>query len=271
MARATPAGAVGNYLRKYHFAPRYRPDQAVGLTTPDGVRLVGHRLEGPPDARCTVVLIHGFTNWSRTPAIHAFAHLLARRVHVVVPDLRGHGRSEGMCSFGRNEPLDVEAAVGAARPDLPVVTIGVSMGGAAVLLHAAAFGGVAGAVAVSAPAYFGDLGTPGSDRVNRWMSTWHGRLVLTRLLRTRVAECDGFPSAGDNPPPDGPCFVVVAHDHDDWYFPPEHAERIYEWAPEPKELWWYDGAGHGTDLLTTAFADRLLPLIEARLPRPPSA
>jgi hypothetical protein len=42
------------------------------------------------------------------------------------------------------------------------------------------------------------------------------------------------------------------------YFGPEHAERIYEWAGEPKELWWYADAGHGTDLLNDAFADRLL-------------
>jgi pimeloyl-ACP methyl ester carboxylesterase len=268
MARTTPAGAVAQYLRKYPFAPRYRREQAISLTTADGVRLAGACIEGPPDARCTVVLIHGFTNWSRAPRIHAFAQMMAARTHVIVPDLRGHGRSGGTCTFGRNEPLDVAAAVAAARPGLPVVTVGASLGGAAVLLHAAAFGGVQGTVAVSAPAYWGDLGTVGSNRVQRYITTRSGRLILTRLLRTRIenGDCATIPHAGSVAPPDEPGFFLIAHDPGDWYFGPEHAERIYEWAPEPKEMWWYPGGGHGTDLLTREFADRLLREVDRRFP-----
>ena len=59
------------------------------------MQLAGARLTGPPDAVATIVLAHGFVHSSRTPRIHAFAHLLARRAHVLVPDLRGHGSSGG--------------------------------------------------------------------------------------------------------------------------------------------------------------------------------
>ncbi|HEX2187092.1 MAG TPA: alpha/beta fold hydrolase, partial [Chloroflexota bacterium] len=190
-------GALSCYLRKYLFAPRYGPEQALSLVTADGVRLSGARLQGPPDAFATVVIVHGLVHSSRTPRIHAFAHLLSKSVHVLVPELRGHGGSEGVCTLGHEEPLDVAAAVAAAAPPgLPVVTMGLSLGGVAVLLHAGTFGGVAGTVAVSSPAWWGAWDTPATKRVRRYAMTPAGRMVLARLLRTRIASrCDGVPDA----------------------------------------------------------------------------
>lgn len=265
MARQSPRQAVERYLRQYVVAPRYRREQQLALTTSDGVRLHAWRIDGPADAVCTVVLVHGFANWSRTPAVHAFAHLLARRAHVVVPDLRGHGRSGGACSMGRLEPLDVEAAVNAAPEGLPVVTVGMSLGGAAVALHAGAIGGVAGTVAISAPGTWDWVDRAGSARVRRWVSGRAGRVLLATLLRTRIGPCDGLPDTTGTNGPSGPGFWVIVHDPDDSYFGPEHAQLLYEWAAEPKELWWYPGGGHATDLLSPAFADRLLAELERRL------
>lgn len=266
MARRNPGQAVGTYLRQYVLAPRYRREQRLALVTDDGVRLSAWRIEGPPDATCSIVLVHGFTNWSRSPRVHAFAHLLAERFHVVVPDLRGHGHSEGACSMGRYEPLDVDAAVRAAPAGVPVVTVGVSLGGAVVLIHSGVHGGVAGAVAVSAPAGWSYGGRVGFNRVQRAVSGRTGRLLLAALARTRMGmECEGLPDTATAVRPEPPVFTIVVHDPDDSYFGPEHAERLYEWAPEPKELWWRPGEGHGTDLLTPAFASELGPEITARL------
>jgi len=257
--------ALTRYLRAYVAPPRYRRSQRAAVTTADGVRLNAWCLDGPPGSPCTVVVVHGFVNSSRSPAVHAFAHRLARRVHVVVPDMRGHGRSGGRCSMGRHEPLDVAAAVGLARPGLPVVTVGTSLGGAAVLLHAGTHGGVAGAVSVSAPAW-GELDRVGTHRVRRWVSGRAARAALAVVLRTRVGpDCIYLPEAGEVVAAIAPAFTLVVHDPDDWYFGPEHAEAIHRWARPPKELWWYHGAGHGTDLLTAAFADRLLAEVEGRL------
>lgn len=278
MARATAGRAIAGYLRKYPFAPRYGREQALSLVTEDGVRLSGARLAGPADAPCTVVLVHGFVNWSRTPRVHAFAHLLARHVHVVVPDLRGHGRSKGESTLGFSEPLDVAAAVAAADPDLPVVTVGVSLGGAAVLLHAGAAASVPaadlqpaqrrvdGVVAISAPAWWGVAESPGTKKLVAYLGSRFGRIVLARLLRTRVAaSCAAVPDAGDVVAAIAPAFTLVVHDPEDWYFGSEHAERLFSWAGEPKDLWWLPGAGHGTDLLTPELADRLLAHVARQL------
>lgn len=261
---------VARYLHRYVVPPRYARSQRVSLEAADGVALNAWRLVGPSDARCTIVVVHGFVNSSRTPRVHAFARRLAARAHVVVPDMRGHGRSGGRCSMGRHEPLDVAAAVAAAEPGLPVVTIGMSLGGASVLMQAGTSGGVAGVVAMSAPAW-GELDRVGTHRVRQWVSGRTGRLMLAGLLRTRVGpDCIFLPRAADLVAAIAPAFTIVVHDPEDWYFGPDHAETIYGWAGEPKAMWWYTGVGHGTDLLTPAFTDRLLAELDRRLPPPPA-
>jgi pimeloyl-ACP methyl ester carboxylesterase len=257
---------MANYLRRYVFAPRYRPAERLSLVSLDGTRLSGARLEGPPSAPATVVLVHGFVNSSRTPAVHEFARRLAQEVHVLVPDLRGHGGSAGRCTMGVDEPGDVETVVAAATPGLPVVTVGTSLGGAAVLLHAGRYPGVAGTVAISAPAWSGSFDREGSDRVRRFIGSAYGRMMLGLLLRTRVvSRCEGIPDSSEAVASISPAFTIVMHDPEDGYFGPEHAEQLFEWAREPKDLWWYPGAGHGTDLLTPELAERLLGEIGARL------
>lgn len=258
--------AVSGFVRRYAFVPRYRSEEALSLVTSDGVRLAGARLQGPPDSFATVVLVHGLVHSSRTPRIHAFAHLLADHVHVLVPELRGHGRSGGQCTLGRDEPLDVEAAVVAATPGLPVVTAGISLGGASALLHAGTFGGVAGVVAISAPSRWAAWDTPATERVRRYAMSRAGREVLARVLRTRIAAgLEGVPDSSTVVAAIAPAFTLIVHDPADHYFDESHARTLFEWANEPKDLWLMPGHGHGTDLLTPALADRLVADLRQRL------
>jgi pimeloyl-ACP methyl ester carboxylesterase len=251
--------AVTGWARRYAFVPRYGREEQLSLRTADGVRLAGARLVGPPDAPATIVLVHGLGHSSRTPRVHEFARRLAREVHVVVPELRGHGRSGGKCTLGRDEPLDVAAAVAAAPGDLPVVTMGISLGGASALLHAGTYGGVAGVVAISSPAWWGAWNTPATMRIHRSVQTRTGRELMALLMRTRVAaRIEGVPDASPVVGSIAPAFTLVVHDPADHYFDGEHAEMLYRWARDPKDLWLLPGTGHGTDLLGPALAERLL-------------
>ena len=257
---------VGGFVRRFAFAPRYGREEALHLVTVDGVRLGGARLHGPPDAFATVVLVHGMVQSARTPRIHAFARLLSAHVNVIVPELRGHGRSEGLCTLGRDEPLDVAAAVAAASPDLPVVTVGISLGGASVLLHAGTHRGVAGVVAVSAPARWATWDTPATIRVRRYVESRAGRQVLARVLRTRVVDrLVEVPDASRVVAAIAPAFTLIVHDPGDHYFGEEHARTLLQWACEPKDLWLLPGTGHGTDLLTPALGQRLVADLRRRL------
>jgi pimeloyl-ACP methyl ester carboxylesterase len=231
------------------------------LRTVDGVDISAARVDGPADARAVVVLVHGFLNSSRSPLVYSFAHMLAEQVHVIAPDLRGHGRSGGRVTLGALEPLDVAVAVEAAHdlwPDLPVVTVGTSLGGIAVLRHAGLIGGVAGTVAISAPAWHDPDTREGARRITRLVNSRAARAVAAALLRTRVGLLPPVDDIASVASGIAPAFTIVVHDPDDAYFGEEHARAIYDYASDPRELWLLSDAGHGSDLLTRELADRLL-------------
>lgn len=267
-------GRVARWARKQVIRPGYPVAQHLALVAGDGTSLHAVRLAGPPGAIASVVVVHGITNSSRTPPLHAFAHDLSTWAHVVVPDLRGHGASGGACTLGTAEPLDVAAAVlsaAATAPDVPVVLVGTSLGGIACLLAAASpavrdEAGVAGVFAVSSPA-FRERNLQATARLLGWCNTTPGRLFMRSLLRTRIDP--GWRALDDRVHLGisgiAPAFTIVVHDPADRYFGADHAEALYAAAAEPKNLWWLPGTGHGVDLLTPAFADRVRSEVTARL------
>src|SRR2546421_8808100 len=86
--------------------------EPLEVVTADGVRLRGHSLGAGHDA---LVFCHGFGGSATKPRLVATQRLLAERFTVFAFDLRGHGWSEGTCTFGADEQLDVDAAVRMAR------------------------------------------------------------------------------------------------------------------------------------------------------------
>jgi len=246
----------------------------LALEAADGTPLHAVRLPGPPppgpsDTPCSFVLVHGLANSSRTPGIHRFAHLLAAVAPVVVLDLRGHGASGGRCSFCVHEPLDVDAAVAAARaaaPSLPVVTIGTSLGGSSVLLHAGDFGGVAGAVGVSPAGWSGADDRPGSARAQLVARSSLARAGLRLMTGTRLpGTCAAVPYAEPVVARISPAFTLVIHDVADHYLGPEHAVAIESWAKPPVARWELEGRGHGTELLDAGLAQRIIAHVRASL------
>jgi len=269
MARHT---LINGARRRMHL-PSYGAPELFELRTDDGVRLGVARLQGPPTARLGAVLVHGFALSSRTVRVYAFARRLAERAHVVVPDLRGHGSSGGLCTLTIEETRDVDAAVGSFPPGMPVVTIGISLGGAAVLLHAGSWRArqegrhLLGTVAISAPAWPA-WDTRPTARIRRWVEHPVGRAFMARALGTRVAvPCAAHPDAADIVGAISPAFTLVVHDPADHFFGEEHPQTVHRWANEPRDLWLLPGTGHGADLLDPALADRILDHAEAHLHR----
>jgi pimeloyl-ACP methyl ester carboxylesterase len=269
---ASVAGAgrvVADWAAKYPLAPRWRREERVWLRGDDGTRLFAARLDGPDDAPFAVVLLHGMLNSSRSPKVHAFARRLADDVHVLAPDLRGHGASGGRSTLGLVEPSDIAAAVALAseRWGVPVVTVGTSLGGFVALLHGGLHGGVAGVVAISSPGFWLKADRPGAQRIVRLVDGRPGRALAAMLLRTRLARVPDEEAAIDAAVSAiAPAFTLLVHDADDHFFGPDHAEHLHEVADDPKELWWRPGTGHGIDLLTDDFAGELLTRLRDRVP-----
>ena len=264
---AAASAALARWFHSVVAPPRYKaPARPLRLSAADGTRLHAIVLPGPRDPRRVIVLSHGFTNSSRTPEVHAFAARLARSATVVVVDLRGHGASHGRSTLGHDEPLDVAAALDAARalaPGRAVVAIGISLGGTSSLVAAGRYGGVAAVVALCAPAWR-DRSRPGADRVERWCASTSGRVLVRALSRTRVApRTPPLDDIASSVAAIAPAPVIIVHDPADEFFGPEHATALLDWAREPKELWWAPGAGHGRRMLTNELADRIVARLDA--------
>ncbi|HZA60587.1 MAG TPA: alpha/beta fold hydrolase [Actinomycetota bacterium] len=243
----------------------YRVPTAVfRIGAEDGVELAGARLgSGAP----SLVFCHGFLGWHRKRKVGAFAERLARSFTVYVFDFRGHGESGGVCTYGDCEVFDVDAVVRLARTETggPVATVGISMGGTAVVRHAALRGGVDAVVSISAPASWDGHGSLSFRRLRMLTETRAGR---------RAARWAGYRLTDRWEPPEAPEEVVeriaptplvVVHGIDDHFFDVEEARRLYRRAGEPKRLMLSSRFGHAEDGLTASFADRLTDRIHEML------
>jgi pimeloyl-ACP methyl ester carboxylesterase len=248
------------------------------LVTADAVRLSALHVpvtQPGADGEVAVVLAHGFGGGLHRPALQAVIGALSRRAGVVALDLRGHGRSEGLSTLGDLEVLDVDAAVGWAR-DLgyrEVVTLGFSMGGAAVLRH----GGLTGApapdpvpllpthpsdvvVAVSTGSRWFQLDTRPMRRVHWFVLRPTGRRVARVWPGVRIA------SSGWDPVPAAPAELVdripprpllLVHGDADPYFPARHLDELAAAAGPAAEIWLEPGFGHAEVAMPPALLDRL--------------
>lgn len=244
------------------------PVRAVTLMTSDGVRLCADYLRPGAGHGPAVVLCHGFTQCATRPAIRQVVAALSARVPVLVPDLRGHGRSGGSCTLGDDEVHDIAAAVAEARRQghRRVVTLGVSMGAAIALRHAALAeaGQRPDAVAaVSSPSRWWIRESPAMRRVHWVVEQPHGRLA-GRLVGVRISG--NWYDGGWEVVPASPVEVVdriaptpllLVHGSQDEYFGTDHAVALHRAAGGHGELWLEPGMGHGAGGTSPALVHRI--------------
>lgn len=215
----------------------------VTLTTADGLRISGWYIPGTkPNA---IVLVHGID--ANRSALLSEAKVLAEAgYHLLMIDLRAHGQSEGtIATYGYQEALDVQAAVDylVTLPDVGQVgALGTSFGGAAVVRAATADERIKAVVIESS---YSSLPAAVEDAFEdlsifpQWFAP-----VIVRLAERKVGlNISEVNSARDlatlHSRP-----VLIIHGSNDPLFPLYHAQKMYEVAQEPKELWIIEGLGH---------------------------
>ncbi|MEV0637847.1 alpha/beta hydrolase [Streptomyces sp. NPDC050619] len=150
-----------------------------------------------PAAGPVVMLVHGWGGDGREWSAHAEA--LAERFRVVVPDLRGHGRSEVPAEGTTPAEMaaDLAALIDTSGPD-PVVTLGHSMGGQVVNLLAVQYPHTVRSVVALDPAH----GAHGEE-----VEQIPARLAAYRADGSRAAA--GFVAGAFAP--DAPAGLRTAH------------------------------------------------------------
>jgi pimeloyl-ACP methyl ester carboxylesterase len=219
------------------------------------------------DADPALIFCHGFLGWHRKPRLVRFQEELAGDFTVYAFDFRGHGTSGGHSTYGAMEHLDVDAVVNRARADGfgRVVTVGGSMGGIAVVRHAALMKGVDAVVAVSTPALWDGQDSNPVRRIMWFLGTPAGRRLL-RFSGVRVApHWQRSVQPADLVADISPIPLIVVHGRDDHFFDEEQAWLLYRTAKQPKRLLLGAPFGHAEDGYGPAFARQLAAAIRQTL------
>ena len=221
--------------------------EALELRSADGLRLTASTWRAAdPDLEAAVVVAHGLTITKDHPSVVAVAEALAAAGFAVVAyDGRGHGGSEGLCTLGTDEVLDVAAAVTWGRAASPrVVAVGASMGAIAVLRYAATDDQLAGVVAVSAPARW-RIHSVRAVLAAAMTRTGVGRRVVARRKGVRLAATWTAAPAPQDLAARVACPAAVVHGARDRFIPPSEAVRIHDRLTGPRRLDIVEGMGHG--------------------------
>jgi fermentation-respiration switch protein FrsA (DUF1100 family) len=234
--------------------------KAETLVTDDGVPIEAVHRAG--DTELGIVVAHGFTqDWQR-PGVWKVVTRFNEFGGVVVFDFRGHGRSGGKSTLGDREINDLDIAIRYARElgYQRIATVGFSMGASIVLRHAALIGGADAVVSVSGPGHWYYRDTVPMRRVHWAVEHKVGRAVTRTFLNTRISHgrWDPIPM----PPAEAaarvsPAPLLIVHGDNDKFFPPDHAEELFEAAKQPKELWIVPGFTHAESGASHALLDRI--------------
>lgn len=230
------------------------------VRTEDGLQIAGIHLDRQ-DSETLTLYIHGFLSNKNHRAVPRFVQALSDHFDVMAIDLRGHGESEGGCTMGAHEVLDIQATVEYARSlgYRRIITIGSSMGGAAVIRHAALYGTQDGVVTIGAYAHSQEIGPPVTDYGLQLLYT-AGRMGdwLSYLVRgTRLDALHEHESPEELVGKIAPLPLLLIHGEWDYTVHPVSAQRLYDAANDPKELVVVPRTGHDLPLLTSQTAARI--------------
>jgi len=242
---------------------RLRAADDDAFWTQDGVRLALTRRRGRAESgqrgRRVVLLVPGLFTSRECPEHRALAERLTEIADVVSVDMRGHGESGGVFSWGQREYHDVAELAASLRGMYDRVgAVGFSFGGyhvgAAAALHRS-FDAVA---MVATPRSFSPFdrhfllrGLRRSFGAARRRTSYARRFSLASFCRSRQPATTFVHAIAPTP-------LLIAHGTGDWLLGTHHANDLYARAQEPKSLVLVEGAPHAEGMMV-AHADRLVP------------
>jgi pimeloyl-ACP methyl ester carboxylesterase len=251
-----------------------RIDEHLRVAVDEGVELDVWLIRGRGERagrRGSVLVLHGL--WDSKARLLAVGEQLAGRGYdVVLPDLRGHGRSSGEhTTFGALEKRDacrlMDALAARGRIREPRYAFGYSMGAAVAVQYAAIEPRCRGVIAV---APFAD----GPSIVRRACPLMARRKYDALWARAaEIARFDPDETSTVAAAAARACPLTVIHGRLDWLVPHSHGKAVFDAARPPKRLITIGWADHFTILLGRAkwFADRLDRIATDEQPQLPPA
>jgi len=210
--------------------------QEVGLITEDGLTLSAWYT--PPDNGAVILVAHGYGD-KRAEVFHVL--FASHGYGVLAWDFRAHGNSEGdFTSLGYYETMDAKAAL-----DFALAQPGVE--------HVGAWGGSMGAVTmIRATARYPEIEALVADSPFSTLEDEMELRVPIPVMRSLIRAFAGW-ETGVSPelvrPVDdiahiSPRPVFIIQSMDDGMVPLNSAQRLFDAAGEPRQLWTENDAPH---------------------------
>jgi fermentation-respiration switch protein FrsA (DUF1100 family) len=237
--------------------------EEVGFRTADGLELHGWFLPANGDATGTVLFLHGNAENISTHVL-SVAWMPARHFNVFLFDYRGYGASEGKPTFSSvQEDIDAAMRTLLARTDIEpdrVIVFGQSLGGALAAYYVAhcGFRDHIRALVIDS-AFSSYVGIVREKLAATWL-TWPFQWLPSFTVDERFSPLPAMKMISPIP-------LLIIQGERDSIVPPHHAQRLYDAALEPKQLWIVAGAGHIQALRQEAQRDRLVSYLSQVLNR----
>jgi len=233
-----------------------QPMETVHIRSDDGLQLAGYYVPSLTDSNKVVILAHGYSGQGRD--MSNFAKMYQDLgYHVLMPDDRGHGQSEGhYIGFGWHDRKDylkwIDYIIKSQGEDSQIILHGISMGGSTVLMTSGEPLPDQVKCIVSDCAY-----TSVKDILSYQLKTMYKLpafplIPLTSLICRMKAgyffgEASAVTQVSRTKLP-----ILFIHGDEDKFVPYDMVHRLYEAAGSEKELLSVPNAQHGN----AYFADK---------------
>lgn len=226
------------------------PHETIHLMSHDGLKLQGYYVSRP-NAAFTFVILHGYHGNAFRMSQYAKTFYETFPCNLFLPDLRGHGQSEGnLVGYGwldREDVKDWVSLLHQRQPDQPIVLFGLSMGGGTVnFLADQALPGVQALVEdCGYSTLYRELDYQCRKRkhVPLWPFYWGLNSEIKKKAGYRILEADGLKAVSRAKYP-----MLFIHGLDDEVVPSQMVFDLYNACTSEKQLFFVKNTGHGDAL-----------------------
>jgi fermentation-respiration switch protein FrsA (DUF1100 family) len=222
----------------------------VMITSEEGLHLNAYYIPSPKPSRMITILAHGYSGEALSN-MSAIAKMYQEHFncHLLMPDARGHGQSEGRyIGFGWHERKDVQRwidwSIERIGLDSHVVLYGISMGGATMLMTSGEQLPEQVKCIIADCAYTSTRDILAYQLKQMYKLPAFPFINLTSLVcRLRAGysfhEASALKQVGQTQKP-----ILFIHGQDDTFVPTEMVDRLYDSCHADKEKWIVPRAGH---------------------------
>lgn len=226
-------------------AQRFSPED-IWFKASDGVSLHGWFFSGGPNAKGTVLVLHGNAE-NLSTHVNSVLWLVKEKFNLFIFDYRGYGKSGGSPGI-KGVHLDAEAALKTLL-SVPrangkqIVVLGQSIGGAIAVYTTANSPYKDRIAALVIDSAFSSYRLIAREKLSQFYITWPFQYPLSFLVSDSYSPIRWIKKVSPVP-------LLIIHGERDPVVPVHHGQMLYDEALQPKKFWMSSTPGH-----VTSFAD----------------